>query len=69
MDWRERFYRTLLLCYPAEFRYEYDTEMTQAFRDRIRDGSHRLFWFELIADLAWTASISWNKSGSTVTCC
>ena len=31
MEWRERCYRALLHCYPAEFRYEYASEMTQAF--------------------------------------
>src|SRR5438270_70475 len=30
----ERIYRSLLLCYPAEFRYEYGPEMVRLFRDR-----------------------------------
>jgi hypothetical protein len=51
MEWRERFYRALLLCYPAEFRYEYAPE-TQVFLDRVRDGHNWLLWFGPIADLA-----------------
>src|SRR5690349_1256636 len=54
--WSERLYRAMLLCYPAEFRYEYASEMTQVFRDRLRDESALLLWFELVSDLVLTAS-------------
>ena len=33
----ERLYRLLLRCYPGEFRDEYEREMLQAFRDRLRE--------------------------------
>src|SRR6185369_7714130 len=56
MNWPENLYRALLLCYPAEFRYEYGPEMTQAFRDRWREEGAPLLWLELIADIAITAS-------------
>jgi len=36
MRWRERVYRALLRCYPAEFRDEYAREMLQAFDDGLR---------------------------------
>jgi hypothetical protein len=51
MDWPERLYRALLFRYPAEFRYEYGPEMTQAFRDRWRDEPSLGFWLNLIADV------------------
>jgi len=56
VEWAERFYRALLLCYPAEFRCEYAAEMTQAFRDRYREERTPLLWFDLIADVGITAS-------------
>jgi putative ABC transport system permease protein len=56
MAWPEHFYRALLFCYPAEFRYEYGPEMTQAFRDRWREEAGLGLWLNLIADLAITAS-------------
>ena len=56
MNWREWCYRALLLCYPAEFRYEYASEMTQVFRDRMRETPNPLLWFEFIADVALSAS-------------
>jgi len=52
----ERIYRALLLCYPAEFRAEYAAEMTQAFRDRRTLDSSPFLWFDLVADIAVTAS-------------
>jgi len=55
MGWPENCYRALLFCYPAEFRYEYGPEMTQAFRDRWHDEGSLLLWFNLIADVATTA--------------
>ena len=56
MQWRERIFRTLLLCYPAEFRYEYASEMTQLFRDRLQDQAGVILWLDLIADTILTAS-------------
>ena len=52
----ERFYRALLFCYPAEFRVEYGAEMTQTFRDRWRDRPNSFLWFEILADVAISAS-------------
>src|SRR6476469_5262084 len=56
MNWREWCYRALLLCYPADFRYEYASEMTQLFRDRMRETPNPLLWLEFIADVALSAS-------------
>jgi predicted permease len=56
MGWRERCYRALLLCYPAEFRCEYASEMTQLFRDQMRERPSPLLWLEFIADVVTTAS-------------
>ena len=56
MSWPERLYRALLLCYPAEFRCEYASEMAQVVRDRMRHESKLGLWPELIADVALTAS-------------
>ena len=52
----ERLYRALLLCYPAEFRCEYGAEMAQAFRDRWREERNPVLWFEILADVALSAS-------------
>jgi hypothetical protein len=52
----ERFYRALLLCYPAEFRREYGAEMAQTFRDRWREEHNPFLWFEILADVAVTAA-------------
>ncbi len=56
MSWSDRLYRTLLLCYPAEFRLEYGPEMTQVFHDRRRREPLPALWLELIADIGITAS-------------
>ena len=56
MGWPEHIYRALLICYPAEFRYDYGPEMAQAFRDRWREDRSLLLWFHLVADVAITAS-------------
>src|SRR3954453_23821313 len=56
MNWREQCYRALLLCYPADFRYEYASEMTQLFRDRMRERPNPLLWLEFISDVALSAS-------------
>ena len=55
MRWPERVYRVLLRCYPAEFRDEYASEMTQAFRDRLRDDRAPGMWLGLVTDLALSA--------------
>jgi putative ABC transport system permease protein len=55
MPWRERIFRALLFCYPAEFRYGYASEMTQLFRDRLREQPSLVLWLDLIADTVITA--------------
>jgi predicted permease len=54
----EQFYRTLLYCYPPEFRQEYGGEMTHLFRDQLdearRSGGaagQAIVWIRGIADL------------------
>jgi predicted permease len=55
-SWAERIYRSLLRCYPGEFRDEYQQEMLQAFRDRLahdRAGGRRpllRLWGQVLAD-------------------
>src|SRR5579871_298885 len=56
MDWPLSLYRALLLCYPAEFRYEYGAEMAQAFRDRWREEPGLTLWLNLFADTIISAS-------------
>src|SRR4051812_26265640 len=56
----ERIYRSLLFCYPAEFRYEYGLEMVLLFRGRYREGRGRMvsrigIWSQTLADIALTA--------------
>jgi putative ABC transport system permease protein len=55
MRWPERVYRALLRCYPAEFRDEYASEMTQVFRDRVAAEPGARVWADLAVDLARTA--------------
>ena len=55
MRWRERFYRALLRCYPAEFRDEYAREMLQAFHDGWSAEPAPRLWFDLLADVFLTA--------------
>jgi putative ABC transport system permease protein len=55
MRWRERFYRGLLRCYPAEFRDQYAREMLQAFRDGWRAEPVPRLWIDLLADVFLTA--------------
>jgi len=55
MRWRERFYRGLLRCYPAEFRDEYAREMLQAFDDGWRAEPASRLWIDLLADVFLTA--------------
>jgi putative ABC transport system permease protein len=55
MRWRERFYRGLLRCYPAEFRDEYAREMLQAFHDGWRAEAASRLWIDLLADVFRTA--------------
>ncbi len=55
MRWRERFYRGLLRCYPAEFRDEYAREMLQAFHDGWRAEPAPRLWIDLLADVFLTA--------------
>src|SRR5260221_7512206 len=55
MRWPERIYRELLRCYPAEFREEYASEMTQVFRDRVEAEPGTRVWADLAVDLARTA--------------
>ena len=52
----ERCYRTLLLLYPQEFRYEYAAEMTQLFRDRWRQESRLLLSLQLLADVVLSSA-------------
>ncbi|HXM47272.1 MAG TPA: hypothetical protein VN956_05345 [Pyrinomonadaceae bacterium] len=49
----QKFFQLLLLAYPAEFRREYGTQMTQLFRDCYRAEEHRpgRFWLSTISDL------------------
>ena len=56
MQWREWIFRALLLCYPAELRYQYASEMTQLFRDRLQEQASVMLWLDLIADTILTAS-------------
>jgi putative ABC transport system permease protein len=51
---RDRFVRTLLRCYPAEFRDEYAGEMEQLVRDQAAERRGRL-WADLLVDVARTA--------------
>jgi putative ABC transport system permease protein len=51
----DRIYRTLLRCYPKEFRDEYGAEMTQAFRDHWAGDRGPRRWLELAADVARSA--------------
>jgi putative ABC transport system permease protein len=55
MRWPERLYRALLRFYPAEFRDEYASEMTQAFRDRLHDERPPRVWLDTLTDVAFTA--------------
>jgi hypothetical protein len=55
MTWPDRVYRALLRCYPAAFRDEYASEMTQVFRDRLREDRSPRMWLDLMTDLALTA--------------
>ncbi len=58
MDWPQiqtRFFRTLLYCYPAEFRHEYGAEMEQLFADRLQSEPRWRLWLETVADLAFNA--------------
>jgi putative ABC transport system permease protein len=55
MRWRERLYRVLLRCYPAEFRDEYAREMTQVFRDDWGAERAPRRWLDLITDVLLTA--------------
>jgi putative ABC transport system permease protein len=50
-----RLYRSLLFCYPAEFRREYGPEMVELFGFRIQQENPLLLWMELLADIAFTA--------------
>lgn len=68
----ERFYRLLLLAYPAEFRRTYAREMVQTFRDCCREalreqggrGITRL-WGLILYDLTTTACIEHGKAFMT----
>jgi len=51
----ERVYRKLLRLYPRDFSDDYAHEMTQLYRDRIRDEGPTSVWLALVADLARTA--------------
>src|ERR1041384_8412197 len=51
----ERIYRALLRAYPAEFRDEYASEMTQLYHDRAADEAPARVWTDLVADLLRTA--------------
>jgi len=55
-------YRSLLRLYPWRFRREYAEDMSQVFRDRLReelraDGSGRIaaYWFSIVIDIVKTA--------------
>ena len=57
--WITRAYRSLLLCYPAEFRHEYASEMALSFADRCREERRSqglpgviLLWLQAIAELS-----------------
>jgi len=52
---RDRLYRALLRCYPAEFRADYASEMTQLARDRLKSEPRARVWFDLVTDVAMTA--------------
>jgi putative ABC transport system permease protein len=58
MAWRRsaaRFYRAILFAYPAEFRHEYASEMTQVFEDRLAHEPHLRVWLDVLSDIAITA--------------
>ena len=57
-----RFYRALLLCYPAHFRHEYGGEMLGAFTQQLHDArltrgrlAEAVIWAEALVDLLPTA--------------
>jgi predicted permease len=50
----ERIYRWLLRLYPRDFRDEYGQEMSLLFRDRVSEGSLRL-WRQVLGDLVFHA--------------
>lgn len=59
MDWRQnhaRLFRALLLCYPAEFRHEYGSEMEQLFADRLQVEPRLRLWLETLADIPLSAA-------------
>jgi hypothetical protein len=53
----ERAYRLLMRAYPADFRAQYEREMTLAFRDQLRDSRAigLRFWAEMVWDVARSA--------------
>ena len=55
LDRPGRLYRLLLRLYPAEFRDEYEREMSQMVRDRIAREPRIRLWLDLARDLARTA--------------
>jgi hypothetical protein len=53
----ERWYQRLLRLYPRDFRDEFGKEMTQLYRDRIREESRWSLWCSLVVDLVRTAPL------------
>lgn len=69
----ERVYRAILSLYPASFRRRFADEMTQLFRDRLRDvgtaGSAldiAIAWLRMVADVALTAPAEHLRRNRTV---
>lgn len=59
----DRLYRMLLVAYPAAFRHEYGDDLTQAFRDMVRDARQTRdrsavlqVWLQTVIDLVTTAA-------------
>jgi hypothetical protein len=57
-----RIFKTLLWCFPAQFRHEYGAEMVRAFRQDLRDARRRsgrraeaAIWLQSISDIFTTA--------------
>jgi hypothetical protein len=73
MTLEERTFRALLRLYPRRFRHAYAEDMTQLFRDQLRDarganrpGAVAMTWFRTLGDLVQTAIGERARSGIAV---
>lgn len=58
MDWSQshaRFFRAMLLCYPAAFREEYGAEMERLFQERLHSEPRFRLWLETVTDILITS--------------